>query len=301
MWLKQFSWFDMQSPLLLSNEALLEALENKQAYKPHATQSKSIGWVSPLGEEQPLVITQGNYLWMRARIDQKLLPQTVVNEVLLEKMAEQEAMQGYPPTSKQRKLLKEDITLDLLPKAFIVSKYINVMIDTQNQLLILDTTSANIKDSVIDLLRQTVGSLPLTHYIESRLSTSQILKSWITNPPEGIHIESEYTLIHPNDVSAKARLIGLDETDIIGHLDKGMTISQLLVSYQDQVTFQINDQVDISKLKFITLQDDEKLEDPIAQIMSDFALTAPYCSQIILACKSWFQLTQEKEDVSEVA
>ena len=206
MWTKQFSWFDMRSPLLIEGDALEEALSQKQAYKPHATQSKSLGWVSPLGEGQPLSVQSGQYLWLTVRMDSKLLPANVIKDVVAEKLQEQEIMQGYPPTNKQRRMMKDEVTLELLPKAFVVSKRVNIIIDTENQFLLIDSVSANVKDAAIDLLRQTVGSLPLTHYIEQRASTSQKLKEWITTPPESIEIEDEYTLINPNDVNAKARV-----------------------------------------------------------------------------------------------
>ena len=304
MWIKQFSWYDMRSPLLLEGEALEEALSQKQAYKPHATQSKSIGWVSPLGEGQALSVQSGPYLWLAARIDSKLLPANVIKDVLSEKLLEQEAMQGYPPTSKQRRLLKDEVTLDLLPKAFVVSKTINLIIDTENQLLIVDSTSANIKDTVVELLRQTTGSLPLTHYIEQRITTSHVLKKWVTEPPHNIDIASEYTLINPNDVSAKARLTGLEESDIMGHLEKGMTVSQLLVEFNGQLKFQINDQLDISKIKYLAMEEEEKLEDPIQQKLAEFSLTVPYCTEVIQSCKAWFPLEQqqtEQVDVEEPA
>ncbi|MCP8352437.1 recombination-associated protein RdgC [Candidatus Synchoanobacter obligatus] len=296
MWLKQVSWFDMRSNLLLEGEALEEALSQKQAYKPHATQSRSLGWVSPLGEGHPLCVESGSYLWLAVRIDQKLLPANVVKDVVAEKLAEQEAMQGYPPTNKQRRVMKDEVTLDLLPKAFVVSKKVQVIVDHDNKLLMVDSTSASVKDVVIDLLRQTVGSLPLTHYIEQRTAISHVLKNWVTEPPEGIDIESEYTLINPNDVNAKARVTGLDESAILGHLSQGMTVSQLMVQYHAQLKFQMTDQLDFSRVKFLNFGEEEKLDDPIAQAMADFSLTVPYFTQIIKACKTWFPLEQTEEE-----
>ncbi len=293
MWVKQVSWFDMRSSLLLEGEDLDEALSQKQAYKPHATQSKSMGWVSPLGEGQALSVQSGNYLWLCARMDTKLLPANVIKDAMAEKLVEQEAAQGFPPTSKQRRLMKDEVTLDLLPKAFVVGRFVNVIIDTEEAVLMLDTTSASAKDAVIDLLRQTTGSLPLTHYIDQKISTSQVLKNWVSQPPENIDIESEYSLINPNDVNARARVVGLDESSIMGHLEKGMTVSSLLVQYEGVLRFQINDLLNISKIKYVKIQEEDKLEDPIAQKMADFSLTVPYLSQVIRSCKEWFPLAQE--------
>ena len=119
MWFKQFSWYNMQGSLLLEGDDLQEALQQKQAYKPHATQSSSIGWISPLGEGHPLAITFKSFTWLSVRIDRKLLPASVIQEVLQEQLKEKEQEQGYPVSNKQKRVMKEEITLDLLPKAFV--------------------------------------------------------------------------------------------------------------------------------------------------------------------------------------
>lgn len=301
MWLKQCAWFELKSPLLLEGEALETALSQHKAYEPHATQVKSIGWESPLGSDHPLAIRVQEYTWMVARLDQKLLPANVVNNRLKERLEAMEAEQGYPATNKQRRVARDDLILELLPKAFVQSKRVHVIVDHKHQVLMLDQTSASIKDMMVELLKKTLGSCPMTHHGEQKMTTAQILKQWVTKAPEGIEVESEYTLINPNNVNVKARMVGMEESMVMAPLQSGMTVSQISVRYQDSVKFQLNDMLDISRIKYLNIEETEKLDDPVEQAMTEFSLSVSYVTEVIKALRVWFTETEEqKEEACDV-
>ncbi len=297
---KQFSSYKMQAPVLLSGTDLENALVERQAFKPHATQSRSIGWTSPLGEGEPMVISLNGLQWMQVRIDNKLLPAAVIKDALVERLQEVEAQQGFPPSGKQKRQMRDEITLELLPKAFVQSKWVNVVIDPQASILLLDNTSASIKDMVVDLMRQTFGSLPLTHYQEKRLDTAGVLKSWMHNenlPPE-IALESECTLVHPENMQAKVKVVHheLDSPLIQSHIDSGMLVTQLAMNYDNSLQFVVNDCLDVSRVKLIDIDPIELDEqDPKARMMADFSLKVPQFFALLTAFESWFDLVEAAE------
>lgn len=299
MWLKQFSWFDLQSPLLLEGEALEEALSHKKAYTPHATQTKSIGWESPISDGHPYAVNVQNYTWMVARLNQKLLPANVVNTLLKEKLAEIEKQQGYPVSNKQRRMQRDELVLELLPKAFVQSKLVNVIVDHDQQVLLMDQTSPAVKDMVVDLLKQTLGSIPMTHHLETKHQVGKMMGSWMSEAPYDVEIESEFSFVSPSNVHAKARMVGLDESLALMPLQNGMSISQLSLRYKDSVKFQLNDKLDISRIKYLNVEEAEKLEDPVEQAVTEFSLSIGYVGEIIKALKMWFPL-EEKEEACDV-
>lgn len=296
MWLKQCAWFDLSSPLLLEGEALEDALMQNKAYEPHATQTKSLGWESPIGKNHPLAVTMHDYTWMVARLDQKLLPANVVNNKLKERLEQIEVEQGYKATGKQRRVARDELILDLLPKAFVQSKRIQVVVDHKNQVMMLDQTSANIKDMIVELLKKTLTSCPMTHHGEQKSKSGQILKNWVSEAPEGVEVESEYTLINPNNVHVKARMVGMEESMVMAPLQSGMSVSQLMVSYQDKVRFQLNDTLDISRIRYLNVEEAEKLDDPVEQALTEFSLSVSYITDVILALKEWFPITQKEQE-----
>ncbi|MDC3181146.1 recombination-associated protein RdgC [Gammaproteobacteria bacterium] len=298
---KQVSFYKMLSPVLLDEQALENALLEKKAHKPHATQSRSIGWVSPLGQSEPMVIYLNNLLWMQVRIDQKLLPAGVIKEELSERLLEAESSQGFPVTGKQKRQMRDDITLELLPKAFVQSKWVNVVVDPKAQKLLLDTTSAAVRDTIVDLLRQTVGSLPLNHFHEQRQETSVVLKSWVLgqNVPDFMVIQSDCTLVHPENAQAKVRVVQheLESPLIQSHLESGMLVSQLALKYNNQIQFSLNDCLDISKIKLVDMDAEEVSDLELkAKKMAEFSLQVPMVFELISAFDMWFDLEQEPVD-----
>jgi recombination associated protein RdgC len=298
---KQVAFYKMLSPVLLAEQDLENALLEKKAHKPHATQSRSMGWVSPLGQGEPMVIYLNGLLWMQVRIDQKLLPAGVIKEELAERLLEAESTQGFPVSGKQKRQMRDDITLELLPKAFVQSKWVNVVIDPKAQKLMLDVTSAAVKDSVVDLLRQTVGSLPLNHYHENKQETSATLKSWVLGQqvPDFIELQSDCTLIHPDNQQAKVRVVQheLESPLIQSHLESGMLVSQLALKYNNQIQFSLNDCLDIARIKLVDMDSEEYSDlDPKAKQMAEFSLQVPMIFELIAEFESWFTLEEETAD-----
>ena len=92
----------------------------KQRFEPCGpSQEKSAGWVEPRGEANgPLVESIGGQWLVEYMIESKQVPGSVVRRKLDERCAQIEATTGRKPGKKEKKELKEDITLELLPMAF---------------------------------------------------------------------------------------------------------------------------------------------------------------------------------------
>ena len=83
------------------------------------SQALSAGWVPPLGEEsEELVHAAAGRMLLKLKREEKLLPSTVVRELLEEKVAAIESEQGRKVYRKERLSLKDEIVQDCLPRAF---------------------------------------------------------------------------------------------------------------------------------------------------------------------------------------
>ena len=84
-----------------------------------ATQEKSAGWTPPRGVAHgALVESVGGQWLLEYMIESKTLPAAVVRRKVDERAAQVEAASGRKPGKRERKELKEDVTLALLPLAF---------------------------------------------------------------------------------------------------------------------------------------------------------------------------------------
>lgn len=101
-----------------------------------------------LRDNSPFVSVGNNHV-LTCEKQGKLLPTQIVNKELEARIEQIEKDQGYKAGKKQRRDLKELVIEALYVKAFTVSKLVNVWINTERDLLCIETTSTNVADDVI--------------------------------------------------------------------------------------------------------------------------------------------------------
>jgi len=122
------------------------AEQMEQWLAPHAfQQANSIekdrcGWVSPR-DNGSLVYLINRQMLLTYRAEKKLLPGTVITQFTKIRAQELEEQQGFKPGRKQMRELKEQVTDELLPRAFSICRDTRVWIDTVNGWLVIDAAS----------------------------------------------------------------------------------------------------------------------------------------------------------------
>ena len=119
MWFKNLQIYRFTRPFELTAEAL-EPLLKSLLFVPCGSQEMSkFGFVSPFGRESDLLVheAQGQLLLCAKRED-KLLPGPVVKDALQERIDQMEADQGRALKKKEKESLKDEVLMQLLPRAF---------------------------------------------------------------------------------------------------------------------------------------------------------------------------------------
>lgn len=101
-----------------------------------------------LRDNNPFITVGSNHL-ITCEKQEKLLPNQVIEKELKARIDQIEKDQGYKVGKKQKRDLKEQIIEALYVKAFTVSKFVNVWINAEHDLLCIETTSTNVSDDVI--------------------------------------------------------------------------------------------------------------------------------------------------------
>ena len=90
----------------------------------------SRGFVSPFGRDEAVLSHQvGDCILFTLGGEDKILPGSVVNDILNKKIAAIEEKQGRKLGGKARRSLKEDTVHELLPRAFVRTTRTNAYID----------------------------------------------------------------------------------------------------------------------------------------------------------------------------
>lgn len=229
---------------------------------PLPSEPSSIGFEKVIENHH---LNLNGHLFFKVRSDSKLLPASVVNEYLRIKCDEIEQEQGYKPGRKQKMDIKEEVILTLLPKAFVVSKEDYVWIDVKNKRLIINNTSVSKLDDIISLLFKVFENINISP-IYTELSPTGFMTSVISQKiemPEYFSIENEFELKEQieDGSTIKYKRYGIDNEDILNHINNGKVCVQLSLSWQDKISFSLIDSMQIKQIKYMDLVESDKGEE----------------------------------------
>lgn len=244
------------------------------------------GWASPR-DNGALVHRVGKQMLLTMRAEKKLLPATVVNQVTKARAAELEEQQGYKPGRKQLRELKEQITEELLPRAFSIRRDTRVWIDPERGWLAIDAASAIKADEVRTLLFKALDPLPLTS-LQVNQSPVAAMTSWLADDaaPAGFTVDQEIELQASAESKATVRYVRhpLDAEELRRHIAAGKRCTRLAMTWNDRVSFVLTDALAIKRvapLDVVKEQIDGTMSDEDERFDADFALMAGELSAML--------------------
>lgn len=281
MWFKNLQIHSLIEPLNLSPEHLHQALE-KAAFRPCASlEPETLGWDLPLGRHGSMLThAVSGCIMICATRQERILPSSVIKDALEEKVIEIEEREGRPVRRKEKLQLRDDIELELLPKAFVRSSRTYAYIDEQNGWIIIDSPSAKRAEDLLTLLRKTLGSLK-TRPIAVREAPVNVMTQWLSSgAPADVELKDECELREPGEEGGiiRCRRQPLDGEEIATHLGAGKQVVRLALEWEERLGLVLSDDLVVRRLKFLDLVQDEAAsagaEDELAKFDVDFSLMA---------------------------
>ncbi|ALD91578.1 recombination associated protein [Cupriavidus gilardii CR3] len=265
----------------------VEACLASHAFYPGTSlEMQTQGWASPR-DNGALVHRVGKQMLLTMRAEKKLLPATVVNQVTKARAAELEEQQGYKPGRKQLRELKEQITEELLPRAFSIRRDTRVWIDPERGWLAIDAASAIKADEVRTLLFKALDPLPLTS-LQVNQSPVAAMTSWLADDaaPAGFTVDQEIELQASAESKATVRYVRhpLDAEELRRHIAAGKRCTRLAMTWNDRVSFVLTDALAIKRvapLDVVKEQIDGTMSDEDERFDADFALMAGELSAML--------------------
>lgn len=232
-----------------------DALEKTRFVECGATQPLSVGWVEPRGVANgPLAEVVAGQLLLKLKTEQKVLPGTVVRRRVEEMAAHIEKSTGRKPGKKQKKDLKEEAVLELLPQAFTKQSTMNVWIDAQRMLLLVDASSPARADEVVTLLVKSFSGLSISHVMTTE-SAAVAMTRWLATgePPQGFSVDRECELKSADEMKSVVRYARhpLDTDEVRRHVAEGKLPTKLALTWQGRVSFLLTDAMQIKKIAFL--------------------------------------------------
>jgi recombination associated protein RdgC len=236
------------------------------AFAPgNSVEMQSHGWASPRDNES-LVYSLNRQMLLVFRAEKKLLPASVVTQVTKARALELEEQQGFKPGRKQMRELKEQVTDELLPRAFSIRRDTRVWIDTVNGWLVIDAASQAVADEVRGLLVKSIDQLPLGT-VRVTQSPVAAMTEWLLSGegPAGFTLDQDTELRSPAEGNATVRYVGhaLDAEDMRRHIEAGKQCMRLAMTWNDRVSFVLTPSLTIKRIAPLDVL--KEASDPTAQ------------------------------------
>lgn len=286
---KQIRIYRIDSSWECPTGAALEAAFKKAAFKPlGATEKRSLGWVAPRPQDHSTLIevVGGQWLFQLQR-ESKSVPGGVLKKALEARCKKIEAETGRKPGRNEKKELKADIELELLPRAFSKTSATLVWFSPDQHWLVVGSANQGIADDVVTALveaTQEAGSimpiLPLTTHVLPSAAISQWLLA--KEAPVGFTLDRDLELRQPDNEKSVVRYArhNLEIDEVVEHIRAGKMPTQVAMTWESRVSFVLAADMTLRKLELLDAVFDESLAEE-ASFEGDVAIVTGELSKLI--------------------
>lgn len=232
-------------------------------------------------------IRVGQNILLTLEFQSKLIPAQVVNAELKKELEEIESLQGYKAGKKQKRDINEAIIKKLHEQAFVTSRCTNVWINTEHDLMCIETTSQNLADEVISRLIHDLkysGRPVITTTKPMDFMRQIISEVFIDNFALG----ESCVLVADGQKSINFKNERLDTKAVANYLAEGRFPKKLELSLDSgKATFTIDESLKISKIVLPDITNDKSESETEEDFFdSTFTIRSGQCIEIINALMS---------------
>jgi len=306
MWFKHVQLFQLTAALPSSPTVLAEKLESLAFNPCLPSMPSSMGFVSPLEEDNaPLTRGMNGCIMFCLQLEEKILPASVVTQTLKEKMKRIELAEDRKVRRKEKLSLKDEVTHTLLPRAFSKFTRIHAYIDTRNQWLIVNSISPAKTELFISMFKKALGDGISSVEV---VKPSSIITQWLKNKnyPEVFSIEKSCVLQDPDQQN---RVIRCQQQDLFSEgiqslVQEGCAAIQIALCWHDKMNFVIAE--DFS-LRSIHLTDDDiaeiqdEMETKQQKFDADFIMMTEMFAGLLTDLLNVFAKVKQTESVKKLA
>jgi recombination associated protein RdgC len=301
MWFKQVQLFQLTDAIPYAPEKVIEQLEALSFTPCLPSLPSSAGWVSPFEDEHaPLVHAMNGNILLCLQIEEKILPGTVVRQELNEKIKAIQLRDDRRVRQKEKLMLKDEVVMTLLPRAFTKLIRLYAYIDTKHNRLVLGTTNTAKTEQFMSLFKRSLGEGVRAFEVHK---PAPIMTNWLKNHsnPTELSIEKACVL---QDPALQNRIIRCQQQDLFAPsiqsiLKEGCLVKQLALCWHDRVNFVLGDDFTIRSIQYqeevIAAANDIDTETKQQQFDADFFIMTETLSGMITDLLQVF--TKEESEV----
>ncbi|MGQ2980050.1 MAG: recombination-associated protein RdgC [Polaromonas sp.] len=243
-------------------EALEEALQATRFLPCAATQAESSGWVAPRGNKSTALVENINrQIIVRLCTERRPVPASAIKAALEERIEKYKQETGRERVgAKIKKEFKEEVLVDLMPRAFTKQSSTTLWLDPVNKFIVVDSGSLTGADKVVSFLVEALSSIPgaaglKAQPVQTSQSAAACMSHWLSSreAPVGFTVDRDCELKMPDDEKSTVRYSRhtLEIDEVAEHIAAGKVPTQLAMTWNDRVSFVLSDAGQIKKLKLL--------------------------------------------------
>lgn len=243
---------------------VLEKVLQKTRFIPCGpTQAESSGWVPPRGaKHDQLAELVGGQLILKLCTEKRAVPSSAIKAGVEEKIERYKKETGQERVSgRAKKEFKEEVLLDLLPRAFTKRAHTLLWLAPQLRLLVVDSGTLAGADRIVSALLASLLDIPGEgcaldlQLIPTELSPSAAMAHWLSTreAPYNFTIDRDCELKTPDDQKSSVRYARhtLDIDEVAQHIAAGKVPTQLAMTWNERVSFVLNDTGQVRRIKLL--------------------------------------------------
>ena len=244
-------------------EALAPVLHKARFIPAGPTQPEASGWVPPRGNKgKQLAELVGGHLLLKLCTEKRAVPSSAVKSAVderVEKYKQETGNERVP--ARVKKEFKEEVLLDLLPRAFSKRSTTLIWLDPEHRMLVVDAGSLAAADRVVSSLLAALLEVPGggpaldLELVQTQESPSAAMAHWLATreAPWRFSVDRDCELKAPDEQKATVRYSRhtLEIDEVAQHITAGKVPTQLALTWNERVSFVLTEAGQVRKLKLL--------------------------------------------------
>lgn len=259
MWFRNLRIYRISPDSGLDAAGLSQRLSRRPLNRCGSFDMFSRGWVYPRQPGQFVHALHGHWL-LALGVEQKLLPATVIRQTVQERAAQIEAEQGRKLGRKELRELRQQVSEELMPRAFTRRRTTWGWIAPAQGWLVVDAGSDARAEEFMEVLLATLADLH-PRALQSRLAPSSAMTDWLVSgaAPSRFTLDRDLELRSASNTEAVIRYVrhDLEGKEIRQHVAAGKIATQLGMTWNDRISLVLTDKLVVRRLSFLDVLHDE--------------------------------------------